>query len=995
MAQLDQQRERIQDDLRGLIAGDVRCDDVFLQLYSADASIYSIRPLGVVRPRSTADVSACLEHATEKQMPVHARGAGSSTAGAALGPGLVIDFSKYLRRVIVTEAETVRVQPGLVHERLNAHLRRHDRLFGPSAVNSVVTTIGGMLAVDMAGSHWLKYGSPHNHVLALQVVLADGQVLSVGREPIHQGTSRDPDPTKRALVNRLWRLLSDNSELIRRSRTKCPADRSGYNVAEAFSDEHLDLARLLVGSEGTLALVTEALLATQPEPKGRAAALLLFDRLETASRAVQTILAHRPSACDLMDRRHLSLARETEVQFDLLVPQQTEAVLLVEQEGDDPVEVRSRLHGLVDEVWHQRHLAFGARQAFDASELELFRQLAYKIQPVLYRMKGSMRPIPVVEDMAVPPECLPDFLIQMQNVLKRHEVTASLFCHAGQGHVHIEPFLDLAERRDVEKMRRLADDLYQEVFAAGGTTGTERASGLSRTPYLERQHGELYELFRQIKQVFDPEGVLNPGKVVGDQGTLPTQHLRPMIAPEQAVEAEEDGDKTPQPRLRDLLELQLNWDPSQVSEVARACNGCGECRSQASDVRMCPIFRILPAEEASPRAKANLICGVLTRRLELESVSSDEFKDIADLCVHCHMCALECPAKVDIPKLMLEGKGAHVAANGLKTGDWVMTHLDWLSRLAGRVSPLANWAVGNRQMRWLMEKTLGVAQGRKLPRVASRSFVRRAARRRLTKPNRRSGKKVAYFVDTYANYHDTQLAEALVAVMEHNGVSVYVPPEQKEAGMAAVACGALDVARRLAQHNAAVFAEAVRQGYDVVATEPAVAVCLTREYLDLLDDDDARLVADNTVDACSYLWKMHTTGKLQLDLKPINAALGYHMPCRLKALDVGSPGENLLSLIPGLSVEHCEEGCSGMAGTFGMKRENYRTSLRAGWGLISRLRDPHLQAGTTECSTCKIQMEQGTTKPTIHPIKLFAHAYGLLPDGDSLLTVSGEELVVT
>jgi Fe-S oxidoreductase len=213
--------------------------------------------------------------------------------------------------------------------------------------------------------------------------------------------------------------------------------------------------------------------------------------------------------------------------------------------------------------------------------------------------------------------------------------------------------------------------------------------------------------------------------------------------------------------------------------------------------------------------------------------------------------------------------------------------------------------------------------------------------------------------------------------------------------MAAISCGALDMARRLARHNVAVFAEAVRQGYQIVATEPAVAVCLTREYPNLLDDDEARLVAEHTSEACAYLWKMHTTGKLQLDLKPINATLAYHMPCRLKALRVGSPGENLLRLIPGLTVRHLEEGCSGMAGTFGLRAANYRSSLRAGWPLISRLRDRDLQGGTTECSTCKIQMEQGTTKPTTHPMKLLAHAYGLMPETAALLTTPGEDLIVT
>jgi len=266
-----------------------------------------------------------------------------------------------------------------------------------------------------------------------------------------------------------------------------------------------------------------------------------------------------------------------------------------------------------------------------------------------------------------------------------------------------------------------------------------------------------------------------------------------------------------------------------------------------------------------------------------------------------------------------------------------------------------------------------------LPPIVARTFIQAAHRRRLTRPTRRSGHKVAYFVDLFANYHDPQLGRALVAVLEHNGVAVYVPPEQRHAGVPAICCGALDIARRLAEHNVAVLAEAVRQGYQIVVTEPAAALCLIREYPALLDDEDAQLVAQNTSEACTYLWKMHTQGRLQLDVKPLSVTLGYHMPCRLKALGVGSPGENLLRLIPGVTVHRLEERCSGMAGTFGLKAENYRASLRAGWNLIRDIRDPNLQAGTTECSTCKLQMEQGTDKPTFHPIKLLAAAYGLLP----------------
>ena len=296
---------------------------------------------------------------------------------------------------------------------------------------------------------------------------------------------------------------------------------------------------------------------------------------------------------------------------------------------------------------------------------------------------------------------------------------------------------------------------------------------------------------------------------------------------------------------------------------------------------MCPIFRFAPAEEASPRAKANLIRGVLTGQLPADAIRKPDFKAVADLCVNCQMCRLECPAGVDIPRMMIEAKAAFVASDGLRLGDWVLTRLDLFSALGTVLSPLANWALANRQIRWLLEKTLGLAQGRKLPRFAARSFLRRAHRRRLTRPTRRTGRKVLYFVDTYANYHDTQLGEALVAVMEHNGVAVYVVPGQTQSGMAMISVGVVDRARSVAARNVELLAEAVRQGYTIVCSEPSAALCLTHEYPALLDDEDSRLVAQNTVEACTYLWNLHLVGKLQLDMKPVNFTVAYHMPCHM------------------------------------------------------------------------------------------------------------------
>ena len=1022
MPPLDQQRERIQDDIRGLIAGEVRCDDVFLQLFASDASIYEVKPLGVIRPRSAADVSACVHYAAEKRIPIHARGAGTGVAGESLGPGLILDFSAHLRRVIRLDPERVRVQPGVVYERLNETLRPSGRVLGPDPASGQVTTVGSMIAIDATGSRWLKYGSMRRHVQSLQIVLADGEVLEVGREPLADGASASTIPRKRDLVNRLAALLTENAELIRRHQPNTPQNHCGYDLIDILADGHIDLARLLVGSEGTLALITEATLRTEPLPRYRGVAVILFDSVEKAARAVPDVVASSPTACDLMDRRHLSLARAAESRFDQLIPLETEAALLVEHDGEDPLEVRSRLHRLVNELWQQKRMAFGARQAFEEDETELFWRLVDKVQPVLYRTAGPNRPLPIVEDMAVSPSVLPDFLVRMQNVLKRNQVTAALYCHAGQGQLHVQPFLDLGGPDDVQRMRRLAEELYQEVFALGGSIGGEHACGLSRTAFVRQQAGPLFDVFREVKRIFDPENVLNPDKIVAGDTDVTAQSIRPSIpvaappktpspppiaaspgvsgaAESAAAPAAAPAAKPPEeeatPELRNLVELQLNWEPSRVSDTVAACNRCGECRTQTPKLRMCPIFRVMPTEEASPRAKANLLRGVLTGTLDLGTLTSDEFKAVADLCVHCHACRLECPAGVDIPRLACESKAAYVAANGFSPAEWAITRLDLLGLLGGLIAPAANWALANRQMRWLLEKTFGIAQGRKLPRVASRNFLRRAARRRLTRPARHGGQKILYFLDVYANYFDPQLAEAFVAVLEHNRINVYVHPDQKQAAMASIACGALDHARKMAEHNVAILAESVRQGYHIVATEPAAALCLTHEYPQLVDDDDARLVAAHSSEAGGFLWKMHTLGQLQLDFKPLNITVGYHTPCHLRALQTGSPGENLLGLIPGLRLHHIEAGCSGMAGTFGLLHKNYRSSLRAGLKLISRLRHPDIQAGVTECSTCKMQMEQGTTKPTIHPIKLLALSYGLMPEIRRLLTSPGQELIVT
>ncbi len=983
---MDPDQQRIEEDLRGRLQGEVRCDDLLTQLYASDASVYELRPRGVVRPRSAADVVATVQYAAENGLALHARGAGSGLAGESLGRGLVVDFSRYLRRISPAGNGHIRAQAGVVLAALNRHLASRGRLFGPDPAMGQITTVGSVVAIDASGSHWPRYGSARRHVEQLEVVLADGERLRVGRHPVETASNADGDangessPRLAGLVRSVAQLVTRNAQLIAKHRPKSLVNRSGYVLDDVLVDGQVDLAKLLVGSEGTLALVTEATLSTDALPRYRGCVLLLFDSLDKAAHAALELVALKPAACDLMDRRHLTLARETDLRYELLVPREAEAVLLVERHALSGDELKAKLAEVVELIQYKTGLAAASQTAEDDGDFQLYWGLARRFVPALLRLSGSTRPVPCVEDMAVPPAALPVFLRHLQDALKRLHVTASVVSHAIHGQLHVRPFFDLANPADIRTMEALAEELYDKVWLLGGTISGEHADGLSRTPYLARQYGPLAGVFRELKQIFDPQGLLNPGKIVPLESTRITHNLRPTAHPSRELlrDAEpESGDAG----LVTPLELQLPWRPAEMAQEARACNGCGACRAATPDVRMCPIFRLAPREESSPRAKANLVRGVLTGGLPADTLLQDACKDVADLCVHCHMCRLECPANVDIPKLMLEAKAAYVHTNGMTLKDWALANIDTLAALAGRLPAIANWALANPQARWMMEKVLGIAQGRRLPPLARRSFLRQAALHRLHHPPRTTGDKVLYFVDTFANHFDTQLADALVAVLRHNDVGVFVPHDQLQAGMPMISQGVLQPARTIAAQNVAMLAEAVRRGYTIVATEPSAALALAHEYPILLDDDeDAVLVAEHTHEACHYLWQLHQRGRLKLDFHAQRISVGYHVPCHLKALGVGAPAENLLRLVPGMRVSRVEKGCSGIAGLYGIKRNNYRASLRAGLDLITAIRKGPFQIGMTECSTCKIQMEQSSSRPTVHPIKLLALAYGLLPD---------------
>jgi anaerobic glycerol-3-phosphate dehydrogenase C subunit len=987
---MDQERARIQADLSGQLDGDIHCDDAFLHIYSSDASIHELRPMGVVRPVNVSDVQATVNYARENQIPIHPRGAGSNVIGGCVGEGLIIDFSYAMRKTLQIGRGIVTVQPGVVLADLNRQLRSHNQMFGPDPATRSVTTLGGVLSLNRSGSHWAKYGEPRDKVIALQVVLPSGEVveLSAAKSPIQNANGHAPS----ALANRVSQLIDRRQEVIDAHRPNVNQNQAGYNVFDLHHNHEIDLTRLLVGSEGTLGIITQATIETEPIPRHRGVALLFFDRLEKAATAAVEISKMGVAACDLMDRRLLSLARESNEQLRRLIPAQAEAMILAEHQSPDNVGLTDKLQLLSTRILRKKKLAFDVQVATNTIERNLFWRLTRRVVPTLYRLRGFRRALPFVEDIAVEPAKLPKLLSAVHEILNKHEITASIFCHAPQGVIHIRPFMDLAGEK--EKLRKIAGMIFDQVVELNGSISGGCGDGLNRTWYLRKQYGKLYSVFREVKNIFDPQNLLNPGKVIDTPPRDLLGQVRKIEAKDLEQAAEEASTeliKKPLP----VIEPQLDWAVEDIALATRNCNGCARCRTASPEERMCPIFRNGPREEASPRAKANIMRAIATGSLPVSELAKDEVKAIADLCVNCHQCRVECPASVDIPKLMVEAKAQYISINGLKLSDWLLVRLDLLYEFAGKMPRLTNLLIRNRFSRWILDRLFGIAEGRKLPRFATRTFQRWASKNSLTKSSKQSGRKVAYFVDAFVNWNDPELGQAFIKILQHNGVEVMVPPNQEVSGMSLISDGAVNRAKKLAQRNIEQFAELVRQGFTVVTTESSAALALSHEYRYLVDDTESQLLADNTVDACSFLMQMHQAGELELDFNPVNSNIGYHLPCHQKALGRGAPALQLLQLIPSLHVEMIEKGCSGMAGTFGLKRKNYRRSLRTGFSLIDAMRSPTIVAGTTECSTCKIQMEQGTRKPTVHPIKILALAYGLIPELDDLFERRSEELVIS
>ncbi|HUR55822.1 MAG TPA: FAD-linked oxidase C-terminal domain-containing protein, partial [Gemmataceae bacterium] len=698
-------------DLRGSFRGRVALDNLTRGLYSTDASPFQIQPLGVAFPHDAADLAVLVRYCFEHNIPMIPRGAGTGIAGESLGPALVIDLSTNFRRVLDITADTVTVEPGVVHAELNAELARRGRRFAPDPASGASCTVGGMIATNASGGNCFRYGYTRDHVVALDIIHDDG-TLGQDTPPLAQpvprlGNGRGVGGNRSAPAAA---LIAANGELIERHRPRTPFNRCGYLLHDVLTDDGLDLARLLVGSEGTLAFVTAATLRTVPLAGGTCVALLGFPTFDRAIRAGLELRESGAVGCDLLDRRLLSLTRAEPNG----VPVSVGAALFITVEAETERQALALTKRAVEKLRDNYRLVVLGEPAVDPEGVARIRSSRTTAVAGLYALGRGPRPLGFVEDVGVPTDTLADYVTRVQDILQTFELTGSFLIHVLTGQVHTRPLVDLDSPADREKLWPVAEAIHGLALSMGGTVSTQHGTGIARTPWVEKQYGELVPVFRELKRIFDPKGLLNPGKIIGPDPSRPAWPLR-------ARSRESDA--------KGMREPLLVWSDTTPDAEAARCNGCGDCRPRGTPTRMCPVFRADGGEAATPRAKANLF-RLLT---DPAARSADAAKAVADLCVNCKMCRDECAARVNVPKLALEAKAAHHAEHGLNRADWVLARTESFAAMGSNFAPIVNGLLRRRSVRWLLEKLFGVSRRRRLQSFALRNFIRRARGMGLTK----------------------------------------------------------------------------------------------------------------------------------------------------------------------------------------------------------------------------------------------------------------------
>jgi FAD/FMN-containing dehydrogenase/Fe-S oxidoreductase len=973
-------------DLRARVDGGVEFDEYAQVLYSTDGSIYSAKPAGVVYPTDTEDVRAAVEVATRHEVPILPRGTGSSLAGQTVGPGcVVLDVSRHMDDVVEVhpDEKRVRVQPGVVQDDLDALLSEYGLKFAPDPASSNRATVGGGIGNNSTGAHSVRYGITDAYTEAVTAVLPDGSVLEA-REVVLDSAEWDDvvskDDREAAVYRTVREVVEENEDEIADRYPDLKRRVSGYNLDRVVYENDagervMNLAKLFVGSEGTLGVIVEAELSLVTVPEETALALYCFDDLVKAMEAVPVALEYDVSAVELMDDEVFRMAAESDGYAEYVepIPEGTDAALMLEYDSELHDDFEAAV-AATTERFVADGAAFDVVEAYtDADQAKLWKLRKAAI-PLLMSLEGDAKPYPFIEDATVPPAELAEYVQKFEDVLDDHGTSAAYFAHAGSGTLHIRPILNLKSESGIEDLHSITEDVTDLVLEHHGSFSGEHGDGMARTEFNPKMYGEdLWQAFKEVKTAFDPDWWMHPGNVVyrsgpddvgpdADRGVGADnrEHLRygaayQSIAPQTTLDFDDEGGFT------HLVEL---------------CNGCGTCRQTGHDV-MCPTYRASNEEVQTTRGRANMLRSAISGDLPEEEIHTERFQEeVLDLCIGCKGCKSDCPTGVDMAKLKTEVKHQHHRTEGVDRRERLFANIDAASKLGSALAPLSNWATAVPGARRVMQEAFGIAPERELPpfrRETLRDWF--AERGGSTVDRATADRRVVLFSDTYTNYSYPAAGKAAVEVLEAAGVHVVIPGDTVPSGRAAYSTGMLDLAADRARTNTDRLAGPVAAGWDVVFVEPSDAVMFQDEYLDLLDGPEVERVADGAYGVLEYLDAFRLDESLPVDDRAPGAAgsLSYHGHCNQKATNKDHHAVGVLRRV-GYEVDPLDSTCCGMAGSFGYHDEHYDLSKTIGRLLFEKVDESDGERVVAPGGSCRSQLgdREGAAGIPPHPVEAVA-----------------------
>jgi FAD/FMN-containing dehydrogenase/Fe-S oxidoreductase len=957
------EHSKLAQKLRREVRGAVLFDAASRGRYSTDASIYQIEPVGVVVPKDEDDALIAMQIALDASVPVLPRGGGTSQCGQTVGAALVLDVSKHLNDIISfnKDAATVTVQPGLVLDHLNAWLKPHGLWFPVDVSTSAQATIGGMTGNNSCGSRSIQYGNMVHNVLGIDAWLADGGSYRFGALP---GNLEELDAPQgyRDLVGRINAIARREAEEIEQRYPKVLRRVGGYNL-DMMLPAGANMAHLLVGSEGTLAFSRRIELKLSPLPKHKTLGVCHFPTFFQSMEAPQHIVKLKPAAVELVDNTMIALARSNPAFLPIVnqcVNGEPAAILLVEFAGDDRDEQIRRLKELV-ELMADRGLPGSVVEVIDPAVQREFWEVRKAGLNIMMSMKGDGKPVSFIEDCAVPLEHLAEYTDRLTQVFHKNGTKGTWYAHASVGCLHVRPILDM--RRDgAGKMRAIAEEAAAMVKQYKGSYSGEHGDGLVRSEWIAPFFGpKITAAFEEIKDLFDPKGLLNPGKIVRPS----KQDDRSLFRFKPDYQAQ-----PPAPAL-DWSEWETGTEHrgSGFAKAVEMCNNNGHCRKFDAGT-MCPSYRVTRDEKHLTRGRANTLRLALSGQLGPDALTSNAVREAMDLCVSCKGCKRECPTGVDMAKMKIEFLHHWRRHHGLPLKDRLIAYLPRYAPWAKRLAPVLNLLQG------IGKPLLGFATKRSLPAWRSDAFVAPAA------PQSTAGREVVLFVDTFSTYFEPENARAAIRVLEAASYTVHLPLPSEETrplccGRTFLASGLVDEARAEAQRMIDTLKPYVERGVPVIGLEPSCLFGLRDEFLSMLPGGETAELALNAFLFEEFLAQEHDSGRLQLKLKalPQPKAL-LHGHCHQKAFAAMPAVKKVLGLVPNLNVEVIESSCCGMAGSFGYEARHYDVSMRmAEASLLPKIRE----AGentliVADGTSCRHQIHDGAKRNAIHVARVLESA---------------------